>query len=242
MQPENAGMNPKCNRAVSSGLIAGLVMTAAGVILLLDRTGVIEGRLLFRFWPSVLVIIGLLKLFLPEAGGGRIWGALLIMAGAVLQLSELGIIHVRIWDLWPLALIAVGLVLIWSAIESRKYGSAGSLTSSTSYLNELAVFGGGERRNSAPDFQGGQVVAVFGGFKVDLTKASMKENQAMIEVNAIFGGGEIVVPENWNVIMRGLGIFGGFADNTRHPKHDDPALKTLVVRGLAMFGGAEVKN
>ena len=242
MQPENAGMNPKCNRAVSSGLIAGLVMTAAGVILLLDRTGVIEGRYLFRFWPSVLVIVGLLKLFLPEAGGGRIWGALLIMAGAVLQLSELGIIHVRIWDLWPLALIAVGLVLVWSAIESRKYGSGGALSSGTSHLNEVAVFGGGERRISSPDFEGGQVVAVFGGFKVDLTKASMKENQAMIEVNAVFGGGEIVVPENWNVIMRGLGIFGGYADNTRHPKHDDPALKTLLVRGLAMFGGVEVKN
>jgi len=241
MQPENSGMNPRCNRAVSSGLIAGLVMTAAGVILLLDRTGVIEGRYLFRFWPSVLVIVGLLKLFLPEAGGGRIWGALLIMAGAVLQLSELGIIHVRIWDLWPLALIAVGLVLVWGAIESRKYGG-GPLTSGMSHLNEVAVFGGGERRISAADFEGGQVVAVFGGFKVDLTKAGMKENQAMIEVNAVFGGGEIVVPENWNIIMRGLGIFGGYADNTRHPKHDDPALKTLIVRGLAMFGGVEVKN
>ena len=71
MQPENSSMNRRSNPAVSSGLIAGLVMTAAGVILLLDRTGVIEGRYLFRFWPSVLVIIGLLKVAMPEAGGGR---------------------------------------------------------------------------------------------------------------------------------------------------------------------------
>ena len=59
-------MNRRSNPAVSSGLIAGLVMTAAGVILLLDRTGVIEGRYLFRFWPSVLVIITAWRFALTE--------------------------------------------------------------------------------------------------------------------------------------------------------------------------------
>jgi len=231
-----------------AGPVTGLLIAALGVILLLDSTGVLEARYLLRFWPAVLVVYGLLKLLQADMWSGRVWGFLLILAGALLQLSELNILHTNLWGIfWPLVLIGIGLTMLVGTFEARKqrpwkkwlpasYGPE-------SHLNELAIFGGGERRFSGTDFEGGQLMAIFGGFKVDLTRAGMKGNETSIEVNAIFGGGEIVVPDNWNVVMRGLGIFGGYGDNTRHPKMDDPAsVKTLVVRGVAMFGGVEVRN
>ena len=43
--------------------------------------------------------------------------------------------------------------------------------------------------------------------------------------------------------MHGVGIFGGYTDKSRHFQPDPTKpTKTLVVKGVAMFGGVEVKN
>jgi hypothetical protein len=43
--------------------------------------------------------------------------------------------------------------------------------------------------------------------------------------------------------MRGVGVFGAYEDKTRHFQPDpSKPTKTLVVKGVAMFGGIEVKN
>jgi predicted membrane protein len=93
------------------------------------------------------------------------------------------------------------------------------------------------------NFKGGKLFAIFGGYKVDFTHADMEGNQAVVEANAIFGGGEIRVPESWQVVVKGAGIFGAYEDKTRHFQPDpSKPTKTLVVKGVAMFGGIEIKN
>ena len=84
---------------------------------------------------------------------------------------------------------------------------------------------------------------MFGGYKVDFRHAEIHGDRAVLEANAFFGGGEIIVPEHWYVSMHGAGIFGGYTDKTRHFQPDpSKPTKTLIVKGLAMFGGVEVKN
>jgi hypothetical protein len=110
-------------------------------------------------------------------------------------------------------------------------------------LRETAVFGGGKRKISAPDFQGGKLDAVFGGFEVDLRQAGIAGDSAVLEINAVFGGAEVKVPRSWEVVMRGAGVFGGYADSTDHPDRAQyPNPKRLIVRGAAVFGGVEIKN
>jgi hypothetical protein len=78
---------------------------------------------------------------------------------------------------------------------------------------------------------------------VDLVRADIEGEQAVLEANAVFGGGEIRVPENWLVVLQGVGVFGAYEDKTRHIQTDvSKPTKTLVVRGVAVFGGIEVKN
>ena len=242
MHPKGCSCDRCCGRGVSPGLVGGVLITALGVILLLDRIGTLDAREILRFWPAILVAIGLLKLVSPGGGLGRTFGALLATLGAVLLLDELGWAHIHFNDLWPLALIAVGVLLLWRAIEGQ---TAGALppSSSLSCLREFVIFGGIERRISAQDFEGGEVMVLFGGCEVDLTKAGMKGDQAIIAANAIFGGVELRVPEDWTVTIRGAGVFGGYSDETRHPTPvAGAARKELIVRGGAVFGGVEVKN
>ena len=231
------------DRSISSpGLLFGILLMAVGTILLLDRMEIAEAREWLRFWPLALVAVGLAKLVRSYGAIGRVWGGLLALAGVLLQLDQLGYIRFHLFDVWPLFIIAFGVMLAWKAIQQRREGGQNA-GASVSVLKEWAVFGGLEFSVNAQDFKGGEVLALFGGCEIDLSKASMEGNQIVIEANAMFGGVELRVPEHWDVVLHGTPLFGGYEDNTRHPKAEGAQnVKRLIVQGFAMFGGVEIKN
>ena len=110
-------------------------------------------------------------------------------------------------------------------------------------VGSYAIFSSVKRRIDEQDFKGGEVVAVFGEVKIDLRKAGIASGEAVIEVNAVFAGVDIRVPETWLVVLRGAGIFGAFEDKTIPPR-TDPGVKppTLVITGTAVFGATKVDN
>ena len=114
---------------------------------------------------------------------------------------------------------------------------------SNSDFNYTAIFGGGKRRIESKEFRGGSAVAVFGGYNIDLRDAGMAGESATIDVNALFGGMDIRVPDTWKVEVRASAIFGGVDDKTVPPRTTagvKPPL--LIVTGFAAFGGIVVKS
>jgi predicted membrane protein len=230
------------------GVIWGGIICAIGVILLLDHLGMVSADRLWRFWPLLIVFAGVVNLF--SQTGGRAWGGLLIVVGTFFQLDSLGIIRFHWGDLWPLAIIAAGVMMIWGSIESRRVraavaGSTGD-PNTLNTMNATAVFGGIERRISVRDFRGGRVTAVFGGIELDFRDADIEGDEAVLEVNAIFGGAEIRVPDHWKVEQRGQTLFGGYTDSTRlsavAADGNAPSKRTLLITGSILFGGVEVTN
>lgn len=230
----------------NAGLIFGVVILAAGVVLLLDRFGVIDAGQLWRYWPLGLVAVGAAKVAQPQCAG-RAFGGVLLVAGIILSIDAFGVVHVDLGELIiPVALIGFGVYLLLRALEpARPRGERrwrDTKLPPLPHFHEWSIFGGGERR-IASEFRGGDVMAFFGGWNIDLTQADVSVEEAVIEANCMFGGIVIKVPGTWDVRVRGVGIFGGYGDHTRHPRPDEvPNPKRLVVRGVAMFGGVEVKN
>ena len=236
-------MGPETNR-LSGAVTTALMVIGVGVLLLLNQIGAFPARYELSFWPIILVAFGAVKL-LSSHTHDRHWGALTILLGVLLQLNYLGFIHFRIWDLWPVLIIAVGAMLLWNALQGKNplafKSATGPYFEGEFDLNY--IFGGGEPRLQTREFRGGRLTAIFGGFKLDLSRAEMQGGEATIEANAVFGGGEILVPETWHVILHGSGIFGGYDNKTRYfqPDASQPS-KTLTVKGSAVFGGIVVKN
>jgi len=230
-------------RNVFPALIPGLVLVAIGLLFLLDNLNILYLRDWVRYWPVILIAIGLAKLVDSTFTGGRVVGAIFIGVGAVLLARNLGLIFIQLRDLWPLFLIGLGLLLLWHRLSPHPSRHCRRGASDSSVVTDWAVFGGGKRNINTEDFQGGQVSAVFGGVELDLRRAVMKAESATIEVNTVFGGVEMRIPENWSAVVQGVGVFGGFADNTVQP---DPArtpdLRRLIVRGSSVFGGVDIKN
>jgi predicted membrane protein len=225
------------------GIVTGAIFIVIGLAFLLDHLGIISIVSLWRFWPLLLVLAGVLN-FMSQRGAR---GLLLILAGVILQLNELGITHLGWGAFWPMMLIALGLFVMWGSFrwDSKPVASQSGKGDPRTTLNEAVVFGGLERRMTSQDFQGGDITAIFGGIELDLTEANMQANEATLAITAIFGGVEVRIPPSWQVAFRGAPIFGGVEDKTRTARVDDPANpnpKTLVITGAVIFGGLEIKN
>jgi len=216
-------------------LIAGIIFILVGCFLLLEKMGFVPRGFLLHFWPSIFILVGVSKL---AYAAGRSTGAVFIMLGVVLQLNALGIMHLRFSELWPVFIIMAGVAMLWQAMGGGTQSLSGNPRFDAFYM-----FGGGDRRVNSKNFQGANLLAIFGGYKLDLTQAEFAGGEAVIEANAVFGGGEIRVPVDCLVLLKGTALLGAYEDETRHFQPDaSKPKKTLVVRGVVLFGGIVVKN
>lgn len=235
-------MNERSMSLVTPGFVGGLVMVALGVLFLVQGFVIRDLFDLINFWPLALLLLGVTKIFAPRDCGGRIWGVLFVIAGAGLLLDNLGYLRFRWHDLWPLALITVGVAMLWGHIEARQ-ASGERLAASTSYLKDWAVFGGVQRAIDTHDFRGGDVLALCGGVDLDLRKARMASDVVVIQANAFCGGIELKVPEEWIVSQEGFAFLGGYEDKTgRGQKGAARVGPRLIIKGFAVLGGVEIKN
>ena len=228
------------------GVTGGVILVIIGTAILLDHMGIVRVDRIWQFWPLILIVVGLVKFFKEKSA---VFGIGIIAIGAILQLNLLGVTHFVWADLWPLAIITVGLLMITSRIKMPQLPAQVKACDATpgavDTLNEYAVFGGVDRRVDSQHFKGGSIVATFGGVELDFRSAEIEGEMATINIEALFGGVELVVPERWKVSFIGQNVFGGFTDETRPPLPDTTGAaprKVLLLTGNAVFGGINVKN
>ena len=100
-----------------------------------------------------------------------------------------------------------------------------------------------ERHITSKNFKSGTLSAILGGFEIDLSHADIEGEEAVIYADAIFGGGEIRIPDTWHVVIEGNALFGSFMDETRQrPPEAGAPVKRLIIRGTAVFGGVSIEN
>jgi hypothetical protein len=243
MEPESTGRPPyhREDAGASERLIPAIVLIAVGAIFLLHNLHVVYALTLFKYWPAILIALGIVKLVDAPNNSGRAAGGVLVAIGGVFLAQSLGYLDVHFWDLWPLILIAIGVAMLFEGNLACHVGV--KTVASARGVKEAAVFSGGKRVINDQNFRGAKYDAVFGGFEIDLRRANILEDEAVLDLNAVFGGIEVRVPESWSVVVKGAGVFGAFQDSTHQPDpRIYPAPKRLIVRGGAVFGGVELKN
>lgn len=229
-------------------LVFGAIILLLGILFLLENLGILYVQRLWQFWPAILIAMGVARLIDGRDWHRKSWGATVAGMGVIFLANSLGYLPWRAWDLlWPALLIFWGIVILARGLGKQIPWTAGSFvhdvsTSSEDTLHALAIFGGINRRVQSQNFQGGEAVAIFGGIELDLRGAATTRDEIDIEANAIFGGIEMIVPDTWDVTVRGAGILGGYEDKThRVPNPEGLKRPRLIIRGGAVFGGVTVK-
>ncbi len=220
-------------------LVAGIIFVAVGIVFFLDTMGLAAVPNVGRLWPLVLVAIGLTQIR-GRLFTGSVAGHVLLALGIIFLLENYGVVRHPFRYFWPALLIFVGLRIVMGpmAVFRREESTDPSAT-----VSAFCAFSGVDRRITSQEFRGGDLGAFCGGWDLDLRKAGMAGSEAVIDVFCWWGGGEIKVPQDWDVVVRVLPLFGGVSDKTTHPV-PQPGVppKRLVLTGTAIMGGVEVKN
>ena len=104
----------------------------------------------------------------------------------------------------------------------------------------IAIMGGFSRKGDWVVPKQFTAVAVMGGGEIDLREARFADPVVTINVVALMGGVEIIVPEDATLRVTGIGIMGGFDHGASGS--GAPGGPTVVVNGVAIMGGVDVKR
>ena len=140
--------------------------------------------------------------------------------------------------------IFIAALIIWLGVKilsgsNRSIGVGVENVMDEDSINRVLIFSGYKTKITSSNFKGGEVVTVFGGAEIDLSKASSKEKDIYLDITAVFGGAKLTVPKNWLIKSEGSAVFGGYDNNT---EHSSKPTNILHLKGAAIFGGVEIVN
>ena len=218
-------------------LVFGLIIISVGILFTLDNLGIADSERFWRFWPTTVILVGVAKLWSSRGGvGNPVGGVFFILAGGWLQLHYLGYIDRELWNFWPLLLVFIGTMIVYQGIRGKQARVAAE---AADLISGVAILGGFKRTPRTKNFRGGELTAVMGGCEIDLRNAEIN-GDAVIDVFVMWGGIDVKVPPNWDIVVRATAVMGAVEDNSEKAPSAGP--HRLTIRGFVLMGGVDIKN
>lgn len=221
-----------------SSVIWGILLVAVGVVFALNALEITNIDIFFDGWWTLFIIVPCgVSLFTEREKTGNLIGLavgvfLLLCCWDVLDFS-------MVWKLLvPAIIVIVGLKMLLTGLFGNKANEmiAKMKEEGKDPRVGCAAFSGCDLNYDGEVFEGAELTAVFGGVKCDLRNAIIEKDCA-IQLSAIFGGIDILVPEHVNVKVSTNSIFGGVSNKAGF--HNNAP--TIYISGTCMFGGLEIK-
>jgi hypothetical protein len=120
------------------------------------------------------------------------------------------------------------------AAEPARFG--GEPTSSAA----IAIMGGFSRKGEWVVPETFTAVAIMAGGEIDLREAKFAERVVTIHATTIMGGIAIIVPDDAEVHVTGVGLMGAFEHGPTGP--GKPGAPKIIINGVAFWGAVDVKR
>lgn len=221
----------------NGNILWGVILIIIGIILGLNSLNITDINIFFDGWWTLFIIIPSIRdLFKDEDKTGSIIG---LIIGILLLLCSQGYIKFEtIWKLiLPTILVILGISLIF---KNTIYQKKITKINNNKTLEEYCATFGGQNIEYEKDeeFKGCNLTSIFGSIKCDLSKSKIEED-TIINTFAIFGGIDIIVPENIKVKINSTPIFGGVTNKRKKSENKDA--KTIYINATNIFGGTDIK-
>lgn len=226
--------------------IIGIFIIIIGFILLFNNIGITNVDLttmLFTYWPILFVLFGLQFLLNKGSKGEVVSGLIFVCIGAVLLAKTTGFLNINLallWNLvWPTIIILIGLSFFFGHSSNGK--------------SNFAIMGAIEKKTQPWVLQSSSFVAFWGGIDLDLTLAEIPDGETIIDLTAIMGGINIIIPSDINIECQGTTILGGLelldkstggilASTSSLQTSSHNTNKSVKFYSRAIMGGIEIKQ
>ncbi len=217
----------------------GVVFVVIGLVIGLNSFGITDIDLFFDGWWTLFIIVPcFISLFNPE-NGGKMGDIIGLFIGFSLLLISRGVFDYGVIAklVVPFIFVLIGIHLLFNNTikakisEKVREGKKNGLEVIAATFSEQRVNKDNEK------FEGANLESVFGNIVFDLRK-SKPVTEMVIDASAIFGGIEIIVPNDVNVKVKSTAIFGGVSN---HISNSENAEYTIYIDAFTMFGGIDIK-
>ena len=166
----------------------GFCILGLGLVLILDRLGIVAGADALRYWPLALVVVGLSVIVqavrpdAPVVNSTVPWGSI-------------------VW------ILILGFSL--SHVFERQSEAAETSDPAQAIFAVLT----GADRTAGPEFRNGRITTLLGGAKLDLRTARPAPGEdVVVDVFTLMGGAVLLAPPEWHLDVRATSVMGGIAD------------------------------
>ncbi len=216
-----------------SDIVWGIVLIVVGIIFLGNEFDFWNIKLFFEgWWTFVIIIPSTLTLC---SKGGKISGSLGLLIGILLLMASRDIIK---WSSVGKIFLPSLLIIIGFSVIFKKNLRTTKVTNKNGINKYSAVFAGSEEIVSNQEFFGANITAIFGGVELDLRNAIIKED-IVINCNTIFGGIDLILPDNVKIKTSGVPVFGGIENKKENCKAENAP--TIYINYVCVFAGVDLK-
>ncbi|MFI9585118.1 DUF1707 domain-containing protein [Streptomyces sp. NPDC052236] len=129
-----------------------------------------------------------------------------------------------------------------TAATTRSGGWAQRVGGPATSRGGFAFWGGFGRKGTWTVGRRFTAFTLMGGGEVDLREARFEDRVTEIRCFVLMGGIHVVVPPELNVEVRGIGLMGGFGEQSDGESDPDPSAPRVIISGFALMGGVGVER
>lgn len=214
-------------------ILWGLVLIVVGLIIGLNAFGITNINIFFDGWWTLFIIVPcFIGLFNDDDKIGSFIGLgiglfFLLAAQDILDFTLVFKLIV------PFILVMLGLSIIFKREDKEE-----KVPDKDNEKEYIATFSSQNINLTNEDFEGADMIAIFGGVKGDLGFAKIKD-KSVINATSIFGGINLIVPKDIKLVVEHHSIFGGV---TNKHVNEENTKKTLYINAICLFGGIEIND
>ena len=212
----------------------GSFSVALGILLALGQFDFwhVIYSIIFDFWPLLIVAGGIYRI----SRNNKLSGVFLSCVGIFLLCHTL--FNINLYGFfWPLIFIAGGVAILCDVDKKPAKDQENKEENDEDKIDDTRIFWNTDKKITSKNFKGGSIDNILGRYIIDLSECKISDSSAKLEVNAVLGAVDVIVPKNCRVVVNGESIFGTWDTELSERSIEKPVLKIV---GTAIFGGVKV--
>ncbi|MFW6009179.1 MAG: LiaF domain-containing protein [archaeon] len=198
----------------------------------------------FEFWQLDLFFDGWWTIFIiiPSINGlikkqNFIMSIIGLSLGVFLLLLNQGLLTQNYLALFvAITLLVIGIHMIYTSLNVNKALDPKN-SEKEDRFSTVSLFGGGDEKYPKSNLDSASITKIFGGGEIDFSNATINKD-IVINVGVIFGGVDLILPDNVNIISKVVPVFGGVDVNSEN--YSDDNKNNIYVTGLCLFAGVDI--